>query len=154
MVPPRIAETFARVPEELIGLCRPHAWERLTLPPGEGMRSIRDVLVHTVSAERYWIRHVIHGEPRQRLTPESFGDLDSILATWLPQRKATLEFLAGLTPDRRLERKAFPWNAKESASIEEIVWHVITHEQYHRGQIFTRLGLLGRRELPDYDLLR
>jgi len=27
-------------------------------------------------------------------------------------------------------------------------------EQYHRGQIFTRLALLGRRDLPDYDLLR
>ncbi len=28
------------------------------------------------------------------------------------------------------------------------------HEQYHRGQIFTRLALLGRRDLPDLDLLR
>ena len=39
-------------------------------------------------------------------------------------------------------------------TIEEIVWHVVTHEQYHRGQIFTRLAMLGRRDLPDHDMLR
>ena len=39
-------------------------------------------------------------------------------------------------------------------SWEQLVWHVVTHEQYHRGQVFTRLALLGRRDLPDHDLLR
>jgi uncharacterized damage-inducible protein DinB len=32
--------------------------------------------------------------------------------------------------------------------------HVVTHEQYHRGQVFTRLALLGRHDLPDHDMLR
>ena len=31
----------------------------------------------------------------------------------------------------------------DAYTVEEMVWHVVTHEQYHRGQIFTRLGLLG-----------
>jgi uncharacterized damage-inducible protein DinB len=38
--------------------------------------------------------------------------------------------------------------------VEDIVWHVVTHEQYHRGQIFTRLALLGRRDLPDLDVIQ
>lgn len=118
------------------------------------MKSIRDVLVHMVSAEAYWIQHVVLGSPRQRLDPASFGDLDAILAAWAPQREATLALVRGLGPDQRLARRSFPWNQDESASVEEIVWHVVTHEQYHRGQIFTRLALLGRRDLPDYDLLR
>jgi uncharacterized damage-inducible protein DinB len=154
MLPPRIEEGFAKLPGETVDLCRPHPWEDLTRPPGVGMKSIRDVLVHMVGAEAYWIQHVVLGSPRQRLDPASFGDLDSILAAWAPQREATLALLRGLGPDRRLDRRPFPWNQDESASVEEIVWHVVTHEQYHRGQIFTRLALLGRRDLPDYDLLR
>jgi len=154
MLPPRIRETFARFPREVIDLCRLHPWTALVTPPQPGMRPIRDILVHMVSAERHWIRHVIHGDPRERLQPEAFPDLDSILSAWAPQREATLRFLDGLTPERRQERRPFPWDATEMASVEEIVWHVVTHEQYHRGQVFTRLALLGRRDLPDYDMLR
>lgn len=118
------------------------------------MKSIRDVLAHMVGAEAYWIRHVICGEPPRRLEPESFGDLDAILTLWAPQRAATVEFISHLVPDRWTDSRSFPWNASQAASIQEIVWHVVTHEQYHRGQIFTRLALLGRRDLPDYDMLR
>jgi uncharacterized damage-inducible protein DinB len=67
---------------------------------------------------------------------------------------ATIAFVQALSPEERLSRRAFPWDASQSASVEEIVWHVVTHEQYHRGQIFTRLALLGRQDLPDHDLLR
>lgn len=154
MLPQRILETFARVPEEVVDLCRPHPWPLLSKPPQDGMRPIRDILVHMISAERNWIRHVIHGDPRERLDPNSFPDLDSILKPWHAQRAATLEFLGNLTPDRRQERRPFPWDAKQTTSLGEIVWHVVTHEQYHRGQVFTRLAMLGRRDLPDYDLLR
>jgi len=154
MIPPRIAESLRNLPNEMIGLCRPHRWDDLTTPPAEGMRPVRDVLVHMIGAEAFWIRHVIHGQPRQRLDPASFSGLDSILAAWVPQREGTLVLVRALTPEERLSRRPFPWNPAESASIEEIVWHVVTHEQYHRGQVFTRLALLGRRDLPDYDLLR
>jgi len=118
------------------------------------MRPIRDVLVHLISSERYWIRHVVHGDPRKRLAPNTFPDLDAILNAWNPQRQATLAFVRGLSAEDQTSRRPFPWNREETASVEEIVWHVVTHEQYHRGQVFTRLALLGRRDLPDYDLLR
>jgi uncharacterized damage-inducible protein DinB len=154
MLPPRIADGFKNVPVELVGLCRMHTWEELTTPPGEGMRPIRDVLVHLIAAEAWWIRHVVQGQPGRRLDPASFGDLDRILVVWAPQRNATLTLLHGLTPQERLSRRPLPWNPAETASVEEIVWHVVTHEQYHRGQVFTRLAMLGRRDLPDYDLLR
>ncbi|MBI4278455.1 MAG: DinB family protein [Armatimonadetes bacterium] len=154
MLPPRIADTFARVPDELVALCRPHRWEQLTAPPGEGMRPICDILVHLIGAEAYWIGHVVRGGSRPHLSPEDFADLDAILSRWKPQREATLAFLAGLTPEAAAARRPFPWDASQSASVAEIAWHVVTHEQYHRGQIVTRLALLGRRDLPDHDLIR
>jgi uncharacterized damage-inducible protein DinB len=154
MLPPRITDGFKSLPGELVELCRPHSWEQLTTPPGEGMRPIRDVLVHLIAAEAWWIRHVVRGHSRPQIEPASFGDLDRILVVWVPQREATLALLRGLTTQERLSRRPLPWNPAETASVEEIVWHVVTHEQYHRGQVFTRLAMLGRRDLPDYDLLR
>ncbi len=154
MLPTRILEGFKNLPGEMIGQCRPHTWEQLTTPPGAGMKPIRDVLVHVVGTEAFWITHVVQGHSRPRLDPASFGDLDTILTAWTPQREATLELLRNLTPEQRLARRPFPWNQAETATVEEIIWHVVTHEQYHRGQIFTRLALLGRRDLPDNDLLR
>jgi uncharacterized damage-inducible protein DinB len=154
VIPPRILETFRSVPWEIIDLCRPHAWDELTTPPREGMKPIRDILVHMMGAEALWMRHVIHGDARQRVTPASFASLDAILEMWEPQRAQSVTFVQALTPEARLSRRSFPWNASETASLEEIIWHVVTHEQYHRGQVFTRLALLGRQDLPDHDMLR
>ena len=154
MIPPRILEAFSAVPGELIELCRPHSWDALTTPPGEGLRSIRDVLVHLVSAEAYWIDFVIHRGERRRFDPATYASLDAILTPWTERRRRTVAFVQSLSTQEREQRRPFPWDASASATIEEIVWHVVTHEQYHRGQIFTRLALLGRRDLPDHDLLR
>jgi uncharacterized damage-inducible protein DinB len=154
VIPPRVVEGFEKLPREIIDLCRPHSWADLTTPHREGMKPVRDILVHMAGAEAFWIRHVVRGEARQRFDPASFGSLDAILDVWMPQRAATIAFVQALTPEERLSRRAFPWDASQSASVEEIVWHVVTHEQYHRGQIFTRLALLGRQDLPDHDLLR
>jgi uncharacterized damage-inducible protein DinB len=154
MLPPRIAEAFKKLPADLVGLCRPQSWKQLTTPPAQGMRPIRDVLVHLIEAEAGWITHVIQGLPLRRFDPSLFTDLEQVLATWTPQRQATCTFVGGMTPHERLSRRALPWNPAELVSVEEIVWHVVTHEQYHRGQIFTRLAMLGRRDLPDHDLLR
>ena len=154
MIPPHLVGTFRSLPDDLIGLCRPHTWEQLTILPAAGMRPIRDILVHMIGAESFWIRHVVLGQPRRKFSPEAFTDLDAILSEWKPQREATIAFASGLSAEQRASRRPFPWDASQSASLEEIVWHVVTHEQYHRGQVFARLALLGRRDLPDYDMLR
>ncbi len=102
------------------------------------MRAVGDILVHMVGAEAYWIRHVIHRETRVRLMLEAFENLESILRRWMPQRGQTLGFLRTLTPEMRAEQRPFPWDPAQTASVDEIVWHVVAHEQYHRGQVFTR----------------
>ena len=118
------------------------------------MRSIRDVLIHLLEAESGWIGYVLQGSPRRHFNPASFADLDAILSSWTTQRNGTVTWIDRMTATERLARRPLPWNRAETASVEEIVWHVVAHEQYHRGQIFTRLAMLGRRDLPDYDLLR
>lgn len=89
MIPPRVTESFARVPSEIIGLCRSQPWDDLTRSPGEGMRSIRDVLVHVVGAEAFWIYHVVlrsSAFERAKFEPETFQSPDAILGAWAPER--------------------------------------------------------------------
>lgn len=153
MLPPAIAETFRRVPEALVGLCRPHSWQELTTPPAPGMRSIKEILVHLMDTEAGYVVAVIHGFPWSPAGGAYFTTLDSILESWNREREYTTRFFSSLTPDQAKEPRAVPWLGR-MVTVADIVWHVITHEQYHRGQIFTRLALLGRRDLPDHDMLR
>ena len=154
MLPPRMITAFQNAPAELVGLCRAHSWDKLIAPPGLGMRSIHEILVHLIDAETGWIDHVGQGNPRVAVAPETLQNLDQILALWMPQRATTVRLIERLTAEDRASTRPLPWNALEVATVEEIVWHVVTHEQYHRGQIFTRLALLGRRSLPDLDAIR
>jgi uncharacterized damage-inducible protein DinB len=154
MIPPRLIAAFQNAPAELVGLCRPQSWDELIAVPGQDMRSIRDILVHLIDAETGWIDHVVRGNARLAVAPETFQNLDQILALWTPRRATTVQLIQCLTADDRASTRPLPWNASEFATAEEIVWHVVTHEQYHRGQVFTRLALLGRRDLPDLDAIR
>ena len=67
MLPPRLITAFQNAPAELVGLCHPHSWDELIAAPGQGMRSIRDILVHLIDAETGWIDHVVRGNPRLSL---------------------------------------------------------------------------------------
>ena len=154
MIPPRTLDLFRAVPDELLALCEAEGWNALTSAPAEGLRSIRDILTHLVGAEQRWIHHVIAGKPQVRDRPEAFGDLKAIGSLWRPQRDATVALAGALTAEEWRSRRPLPWDSQQTAGVDEIFWHVVTHEQYHRGQIFTRLALLGRRDLPDLDLLR
>jgi len=154
MLPPRTRVGFKTMPDEIVGLCRSHSWGQLTTPPADGIRPIQHILLHMVRAEAFWFEHVVSGKPRPKADPENFRDLDAILAVWRPQRDASMAWLERLTEQDRADTRPFPWDQSQRVSIEDIVWHIVTHEQYHRGQVFTRLALLGRRDLPDLDLLR
>ena len=154
MLPPVIADAFRSFPADLVVVCGPHPWGELTHSPGEGLRSVRDILVHLMENESGWVGHVIRGESRRKVDPGAFDSLDAILAEWRPLRASTVVTFLGLTVEERLSRRPLPWDTSKTVSVEEVVWHVLGHDQYHRGQVFTRLGLLGRRDLPDHDLIR
>jgi uncharacterized damage-inducible protein DinB len=155
MFPERVHQSVKNLPNEVLTVCRQQTWVQLASPPpGNGMRSIHEILVHLIDAEAGWINHVVRGRPRQRVQAASFNSLEEIAQTWLPQREATLSWVQSLTATDLASTRPLPWNSEETASVEEILWHFVTHEHYHRGQIFTRLALLGRRDLPDHDLLR
>jgi uncharacterized damage-inducible protein DinB len=154
MLPPLVADAFRSFPRDLAAVCRPHSWAELTSAPGAGLRSVRDVLVHLMENEAGWVGHVIRGEPRRRFDPGAFNDIEAVLAEWEPLRAASLATILALGDEVRRSRRPLPWDPTRTVGVEEVVWHLVGHDQYHRGQVFTRLALLGRRDLPDQDLIR
>jgi uncharacterized damage-inducible protein DinB len=154
VLPPAIAERFRTVPADIVAQCRPHSWEQLTSPPAPGMKSIREIMVHMMGTEHFWLRHVVEGKQLRRPNPAAFDSLESILTPWSAQRDATVSWLWTLEPAELSSTRMQPGTPGKSATVTDIIWHVVTHDQYHRGQIFTRLAFLGRRDLPDNDLLR
>lgn len=154
MLPPLIAAAFRSFPADLVAVCRPHPWCELTSTPGDGLRSVREILVHLMENEAGWVGHLVRGEPLRRFDPAAFESLDAILSQWEPLRAASVATFFGLTEEGRRSRRPLPWDATKSVSVDEVVWHMVGHDQYHRGQVFTRLALLGRKDLPDHDLIR
>jgi uncharacterized damage-inducible protein DinB len=118
------------------------------------LRSVRGILVHLTGNEAGWVGHAIRGEPRRRSDPSAFDSLGAVLAEWQPPRAASAATIPGQPGDERGARRPLPRGASKSVSVEEVVWHVVAHDPYYRGQVFTRPALLGRRDLPHHDLIR
>src|SRR5438128_313266 len=98
VLPLAIADRFRTVPTDVIEQCRPHSWEQLTSAPAPGMKSIREILVHMMGTEHFWLHHVVEGRSLRRPDPATFGSPDSILTPWSAQRKATMSWLETLGP--------------------------------------------------------
>src|SRR5262249_32761950 len=119
-----LVAAFRSGPSDLVGVCRPHPWDQLTAAPADGLRSVRDILVHLMDNEAGWLG-LIRGEGRRRFDPAAFGSLDDVLAAWVPLRDSSAALILGLTADERQSRRPLPWDASASVSVEEIVWHVV-----------------------------
>lgn len=67
-----------------------------------------------------------------------------------PVREHTVAWLAGLDESARTETRRIGWEPYE-VSLELIARHVITHDFHHKGQVTTRLAMLGV-QVPDLDI--
>ncbi len=144
MLPAWIAARFGEAPRVLIDRCLPFPWSALATPPGPGTRSVRDILVHMVDSEALWIGHIARGQPYEELDPSRYADLEAIRRIWEPQRTATLAFTESLPMEEWSARRPLPadFGPGQTTTVEETIWHTVTHDFYHRGQIATRLALL------------
>jgi uncharacterized damage-inducible protein DinB len=123
-----------------------------TLPGSEG--SIRNTMVHVLSAEWGWVDRC--GGPRRgaRLDPADYPTAATLVETWTQVESAVREFLATLR-DEDLARDvefAIGGTEKRSMPLGELMHHAANHGVHHRGQVALRLRLLGYAP-RDFDLL-
>ena len=127
---------------------------------GGSYGSIRNTLVHTLSAEWGWLERC-GGPPRgPKLQPDAFPTLAKVREAWQGVEAQMRAFLQGLS-DADLARPiefAFPESGTRVLPLAALLQHGAVHGIHHRGQVALLLRLLGHPpgnvDLLFYDLER
>ena len=136
-----ILRTFEQLPKE-----------DLTKDLGVGRGSIRDILVHLMNAEKYWIS-VLSDESFDFVDPKSFNDIPSIRSKWCEIEDRTIEFLEELKEDELIHVRNVSWKkGTVSFTIAKALIHMATHETHHRGLLVGLARQLGLKP-PDVNML-
>ena len=128
--------------------------EQFAEPLAGGYGSIRNTLVHTMSAEWGWLDRCGGPERGARLNPDNYPTLESLVDAWDKVEGYVLDFLSGLK-DEDLERDVeFTLGGAEKYSMRlgHLLHHAATHGVHHRAQVALMLRMMGY-EPGDLDLL-
>ena len=116
--------------------------------------SIRNTLVHVLSAEWGWLDRC-GGHPRgAKLDPANYGTPQALADEWARVEAHMRAFLAGLT-DADLSRQvefSFGGGPAHVSSVGHLLQHGAIHGVHHRGQAALLLRLLGHAP-GNFDLL-
>lgn len=151
IIPEFVRKAMSERPFQLLDLCRKLPEGGFTSNPHPGVRSIRAILVHMMGADRHWVEFVVEGKPWPELDPAAFATPDDVERAFRPVRERTVAWMAALDETARSETRRIRWEPHE-VTLEQIAWHLVTHDFHHKGQVVTRLAMLGV-EVPDMDIL-
>ena len=129
--------------------------EEFTRTVAGGYESIRNTMVHVLSAEAGWLDRCGGPERGPRLDPSDYPTAESLMQAWKKVEQDVRGFLSRLT-DEDLERKvefSFEPSRTHSMLLGELMQHAAIHAVHHRGQVALLLRSLGRTP-GNFDLLR
>jgi len=119
--------------------------EQFTANVGGSYESIRNTLVHMMSAEWGWLDRCGGAERGPALKPEDFPSLDSIVRTWSQVERDMRGFLSTLSDADLAREVAFtiPRGEQRSMPVWQLLQHGANHGVHHRGQVSMLLRMLG-----------
>lgn len=108
--------------------------------------SIRNTLVHMLSAEAGWLDRC-GGPPRgPKLNPDDFPNAKAVTDRWTLVERQMREFLVALPDegiDRHVEFTIVPGTPPHVMTVGEMLHHAAVHNIHHRGQVALLLRALG-----------
>ncbi|MFW9850468.1 MAG: DinB family protein [Candidatus Thorarchaeota archaeon] len=117
-----------------------------------GSSSIRDILVHLMNSEIYWIS-LLNNLESVPLNPDEFADVETIARTWKKIERETREFVSEQTDISLQHVKTMRWgDSTVSFTIGKALVHMATHEVHHRGFIIGILRQMGH-EPPNVNMI-
>jgi uncharacterized damage-inducible protein DinB len=129
--------------DRLLDAARPLSEEELTRDLGNSFGGVLGTLVHIFQGDRVWLARV-SGSPRTALVdPDETWTIDSLQSAWVDVHLGWIDW-AGSVSDVR-EVLDYVNMAGEAKQLElwQVVFHLVNHGTYHRGQITTMLRQLG-----------
>jgi uncharacterized damage-inducible protein DinB len=119
--------------------------EQFTRDVAGSYGSIRNTMVHILSAEWGWLDRCGGQTRGPRLNPTDYPTAKSLLETWNKVEAYEREFFSKLKDDdlgRDVEYTLVP-PEKRSMPLGELMHHAVNHGVHHRGQVALLLRLLG-----------
>jgi uncharacterized damage-inducible protein DinB len=119
--------------------------EQFTQSVAGSYGSIRNTMVHILSAEWGWLDRC-GGPPRgAQLKADDFPTLQSVMDTWTRVEASMREFLSRLRDEDLARTIEFAIGAgpKHSMPLGELMHHAAVHAVHHRGQVALLLRALG-----------
>jgi uncharacterized damage-inducible protein DinB len=119
-----------------------------------GWGSIRNTLVHTMSAEWGWIDRCGGARRGPALKSDDYPTAESLIREWGVIEAHVREFLHVLRDDdlRRAIQFNLPQTGERTLTVGELLEHGANHAVHHRGQVALLLRMLGHAP-GNFDLL-
>jgi uncharacterized damage-inducible protein DinB len=107
--------------------------------------SIRNTLVHVLSAEWGWLSRCGGPDRGPALKPDDYPTVESLVRTWSTVEGHVRGFLSTLEDEDLARNTEFlnPRGEKRSMGVGELLQHAAIHGVHHRGQLALLLRSLG-----------
>lgn len=119
--------------------------EQLSMPQPFPAGNLFATLVHTLSAERGWLRRWHGDSPKTTLQASDFDGLPALRAMWAEEEQRMQAFLDTLDQEKLDTRMAY--TTTKGMTGEEILWrmmaHVVNHGTQHRTEAAAMLTGFG-----------
>ena len=112
---------------------------------GSSMKSVRDTMVHLVSAQWIWLSRWKGTSPRAMWSADEVGTVASLKERWTALHAEAEAFLSAQT-DATLAKDVTYQNLKGDTlkfPLGALALHMVNHSTYHRGQVTTLIRQLG-----------
>lgn len=131
--------------KRLLEVIRQLTAEQFTQAVAGSYGSIRNTLVHVLSAEWGWLGRCGGPERGPALRPDDFPTVDALVEAWQRVEQHVRGFLSTLRDEdlARAVEYATPRGERRSMTLGELMHHGANHGVHHRGQVALLLRLLG-----------
>lgn len=130
--------------------CAALSEEEFLRPIGGSFPSVRDTLSHLVRVEWLWLERFLGHSPRSLPPAEEYLTLAAIKERWRDVERGMREYIGGLSEAALAEVVTYVSTRGQEWKYSrwQMLYHVLNHQSYHRGQVTNLLRQLGHPAPP------